>query len=64
MAVPAPLPANPRGAPVQEQSSQNNYTTPNKLNRYFMYNNIKDNSEKSARLRMENEYSSDNDDDY
>ena len=64
IAVPVPLPANQRGAPVQEQSSQNNYTTPNKLNRYFMYNNIKDNSEKSARLRMENEYSSDNDDDY
>ena len=62
--IQVPVIVNPRGASVQEQSLQNNYTTPNKLNRYFMYNNIKDNSEKSARLRMDNEYSSDNDDDY
>jgi len=34
----------------------------NKSSRYMMYHNIKDTSEKIARYRMENEYSSDNDD--
>jgi hypothetical protein len=33
----------------------------NKSTRYMMYHNIKDNSEKIARYRMENEYSSDDD---
>ena len=43
----------------QSMSRSTQYT---KSNRYMMYNNIKDNSEKIARYKMENEYSSDNDD--
>jgi hypothetical protein len=44
------------------ESSLLRSTQYNKSNRYMMYNNIKDNSEKIARYKMENEYSSDNDD--
>ena len=44
---------------TKEQSSRNSYY--NKSNSYLIYNRIKDNSEKIARYRMENDYSSDDD---
>ena len=43
----------------EKSPSRNPY---NKPSRYLMYHHIKDNSEKIARYKMENEYSSDNDD--
>jgi hypothetical protein len=43
----------------EQSSSRNSYH--NKYNSFLMYHHIKDNSEKIARYRMENDYSSDDD---
>ena len=54
--------ANSNANTKEQSSSRNSYH--NKSNSFLMYHHIKDNSEKIARYRMENDYSSDDDDDY
>ena len=54
--------ANANSNTKEQSSSRNSYH--NKSNSFLMYHHIKDNSEKIARYRMENDYSSDDDDDY
>jgi hypothetical protein len=51
--------ANVNSNTKDQSSSQNSYH--NKYNSFIMYHHIKDNSEKIARYRMENDYSSDDD---
>jgi len=54
--------ANVNSNTKEHSSYRNSYH--NKSNSFLMYHHIKDNSEKIARYRMENDYSSDDDDDY
>ena len=51
--------ANANANTKEQSSSRNSYH--NKSNSFLMYHHIKDNSEKIARYRMENDYSSDDD---
>jgi len=51
--------ANSNANTKEQSSSRNSYH--NKSNSFLMYHHIKDNSEKIARYRMENDYSSDDD---
>lgn len=59
--TPVTIPIENTNTNTKEQYLSHN-TYYNKSTRYMMYHHIKDNSEKIARYKMENEYSSDNDD--